>query len=179
MFSAGMVDFHNLSNSLTLLTYHLALDFIEVLERYSTSNFQWSYDAMENKLILEPAPDHRMNAVVNPETGETEVKDCPGWILLKVNQLLGAGKPGFSIDKAYLDAIEKSTWVRWYILALCKIVLGTIREKFESFASIGNTGIQLNGSALKSEGIEEKDKLEEQLYNREVYTGYPILTGII
>ena len=57
--------------------------------------------------------------------------------------------------------------------------MGTIREKFENFASFGNTGIQLNGSALKSVGKVEKDKLEEQLYNREVYSGYPILTGIV
>lgn len=179
MFSAGMVDFHNLSEGLTLLSYHLALDFLEVIERYSSSNFQWSFDTNEGKLLLKPEPKHDYRPITNEETGKQEMKDCPGWILLKVNQLIGAGRPGFSIDDAYLKAIQESTWVRWYILALCKIVLGTIREKFENFSSIGNTGISLNGSSLKSEGKEEKEKLEEQLYTKEAWTGYPILTGIV
>lgn len=178
MFSAGVVDFHNLSEGLTMLSYHMALDFMEVLERYTTSNFQWSYDNIENKLYLDPAPKHMMRPVTNPVTGQQENKDCPGWLILKVNQLIGAGKPGFNIQNAYAKLFAQR-WVRFYVLALCKIVLGTIRRKFESFSSIGNSGIALDGGSLLSEGKEEKEKLEEELYTRENWGGYPIMTGII
>jgi hypothetical protein len=92
--------------------------------------------------------------------------------------LIGAGKPGFNIQNAYAKLFAQR-WVRFYVLALCKIVLGTIRRKFESFSSIGNSGIALDGGSLLSEGKEEKEKLEEELYTRENWGGYPIMTGII
>lgn len=178
MYSAGMVDFRNLSQGLTLLSYHLSLDFMEVLERYTTSNFQWSYDSIDNKLFLDPAPDHSYRPITNKITGQQEMVDCPGWIILKVNQLIGAGRPGFNIQNAYAKLFAQR-WVRFYVLALCKIVLGNIRRKFENFSSIGNTGISLDGSALLSEGKEEKEKLEEELYTRENWGVYPIMTGIV
>ena len=40
MFNAGMLNFHNLSEGLTLLNYHMAMDFIELIERYTTTSFQ-------------------------------------------------------------------------------------------------------------------------------------------
>ena len=42
-----------------------------------------------------------------------------------------------------------------------------IRRKFSNFSSIGNTGIQLDGDSLVSEGKEEKERLEDQLQTRE------------
>jgi hypothetical protein len=68
-----------------------------------------------------------------------------------------------------------------YALALCKITLGTIRRKFNSYASIGNTGISLDGSDLVSEGISERDRLEKQLIEDQLFAaqGYGISTGLV
>lgn len=161
-----------------MLSYHLALDFLEVIERYSSSNFQWSYDNFENKLILDPAPKHSLRPVTNKETGQQEMKDSPGWILLNMIQHIGAGRPGFNINNAYYKLFNQE-WLKWYTLALCKIILGTVRGKFDSFSSIGNSGIQLGGSEMLSQGKEEKEKLEEQLKTTECWGGYGIMTGIV
>lgn len=52
-----------------------------------------------------------------------------------------------------------------YILAMCKIVVGEVRSKFQSVEGAeGN--ITMNGEALKSEGKEERASFEEYLTNR-------------
>jgi len=56
-------------------------------------------------------------------------------------------------------------------------MLGRIRTKFAQFASIGNTGIALDGDALLSEGIEEKRELKETLQLEEVWDGLGISMG--
>ena len=56
MWNAGIIDFQNLTQGLTLLSYHLVLDFLEVLDRYSSSNYQWSFDQMEGVLTIDPPP---------------------------------------------------------------------------------------------------------------------------
>ena len=70
-----------------------------------------------------------------------------------------------------------SDWIFDYAMAECKIILGRIRTKFAQFASIGNTGIALDGDALISEGIEEKRELKETLMLEEVWDGLGISMG--
>lgn len=53
-------------------------------------------------------------------------------------------------------------WIRNYALAVSKGILGEIRGKFSSLPSPGG-GASLNGSALKQESDQEKEKLKEQL----------------
>jgi len=60
-----------------------------------------------------------------------------------------------------LRDIIKEQWVYQYSLALSKIVLGRIRGKFQGTTLFG--GGTVNADMLQ-EGLDEKAKLEEQLY---------------
>ena len=55
-------------------------------------------------------------------------------------------------------------WLREYALAACKIMLGEAREKFSQISS-PQGGTSLNGTALKSEGNADMEKLENDLIN--------------
>jgi hypothetical protein len=52
-----------------------------------------------------------------------------------------------------------------------------VRRKFENFASIGNTGIAMDGGDLIAEGKEEKERLLETLKDEEAYEGWGIEIG--
>lgn len=179
LYSAGLLDFNSLTSNSTLITYHLAMDFLEVIDRYKSSNYKWTYDNDDRLLHIYPAPKaDNVIYVNNTETGIEEVSDTAGWALLHLRQLHGAGRDNFSLNKAYAKLLSRQ-WVKEYTLALCKITLGIIRRKFDNYASIGNTGINLDGDALLSEGKEEKERLEEDLSEKENYEGYGIITGIV
>lgn len=75
------------------------------------------------------------------------------------------------------EEIYDNDWFIDYIAALTKINLGYIRRKFSGFQSLGNTGIEMDGDSLISEGKEEKTELEETLRNEEAYEGLGIVIG--
>lgn len=66
-------------------------------------------------------------------------------------------------------------WLKDYSLAVCKIIMGEAREKFNSIAS-PQGGTTLNGTAIKAEGKAELDLLELDLVNYK--TGDTPLTWI-
>ena len=53
-------------------------------------------------------------------------------------------------------------WIQRYSLAVCKLVLGQIRGKYQSLPSPAG-GAQLNGDALIQQGTQEQEKLMEEL----------------
>jgi hypothetical protein len=53
-------------------------------------------------------------------------------------------------------------WIQKFSLAICKVILGQIRGKYQTLPSPGG-GAQLNGEALVAQGNEEQDKLVEML----------------
>ena len=55
--------------------------------------------------------------------------------------------------------------IKDYILALCKIVVGEIRSKFQGVEG-AEGAITMNGEALKAEGKEEKQTFDDYLANR-------------
>jgi hypothetical protein len=67
-------------------------------------------------------------------------------------------RPEFSLFEDNYAGI----WLRDYSLAQCKIMLGEAREKFGTIAS-PQGGTQLNGTALKAEGLAQIEKLELEL----------------
>lgn len=75
------------------------------------------------------------------------------------------------------EELYENDWIFDYVTALSKITLGGIRRKFESFSSMGNSGISLDGADLISEGKEEKEYLEETLRNEEAFEGYALVVG--
>jgi hypothetical protein len=69
-------------------------------------------------------------------------------------------KPEISL----LSDFQISQWIRDYMVANCKMIIGEAREKFASIAGpVGGT--TLNGSAMKGEAQAQMDRLLEDLRN--------------
>jgi hypothetical protein len=65
-------------------------------------------------------------------------------------------------DFAIIEDTYAGQWIKDYSLANCKIMLGQAREKFASIAG-PQGGTALNGSAMKSEGQADLDRLTIEL----------------
>ena len=101
-----------------------------------------------------------MNYTWNPVTKKLQlVRDPKGTgenVLLWSYNL----KPEFVLLSDY----QISQWIRDYMVANCKIMIGEAREKFASIAGPQGGG-SLNGAAMKAEGQTQIDLLLEQLKN--------------
>jgi len=63
-----------------------------------------------------------------------------------------------------LSDMQISQWIRDYMVANCKMIIGEAREKFATIAGPQGGG-SLNGTAMKSEAQTQMDALIEQLKN--------------
>lgn len=63
-----------------------------------------------------------------------------------------------------LQDFQISQWIRDYMVANCKMIIGEAREKFAQIAGPQGGG-QLNGAAMKTEAKESMTELIEQLKN--------------
>lgn len=145
--------------SFTLLSWYAVKNYIKDLERFSGPEFNWKYVYGSNKLILNPSPSKQQ-------------------YLLLQSYMVDDNDIEFDEEKQeYIEPILNESWIFEYSVALAKIILGRIRSKFESFQSIGNEGISLDGSDLLSEGKEAKQKLEEELDDKYSFTGYYPIIG--
>lgn len=81
------------------------------------------------------------------------------------------GVVGCYIERPIKDLI-KERWVQRYALALTKIAVARVREKFQGTTMFG--GGQVNGASLLQEGIQEKEKLEQELMNNYQYNEPPV-----
>jgi hypothetical protein len=99
-----------------------------------------------------------MNYTWNPVTKKLQlVRDPKGTgenVLLWTYQL----KPEIQL----LADFQISQWIRDYMVANCKMIIGEAREKFGTIAGPQGGG-QLNGAALKAEAKEAMTELEDQL----------------
>lgn len=174
----------------SLVSYHIAKDFLKTVEKYTPSIYNYKYHKYTNQLEVQPAPPSGNALELTNENGVTQTYDSPGFILVRSYMIEGSqygnmetsnpqsswkrkGKYSGSSDENFYT----SPWILDYATAQSKINLGMIRRKFANFNSIGNIGISLDGAELIQEGKEEKDKLEERLRNEECYTGYGIIIG--
>jgi hypothetical protein len=66
-------------------------------------------------------------------------------------------------DFVLLQDIYAKQWLYDYTLAVCKLMLGEARSKFQSIAGPGSGGITLNGTALLTDGKAEIEKLEKEI----------------
>ena len=158
----------------TIISYHIARDFLETVNRYTPTKYNWKYHRFSNELEIQPAPPTG-NALTIIQDGNEFTIDSPGYALLKVYMMEGSthNENWSSSDQNFYT----SDWIFDYALAECKIMLGRIRSKFANFASVGNTGILMDGDTLLSEGKEEKEKLEETLRLEEAWEGLDISIG--
>jgi hypothetical protein len=124
----------------------------------------WSYEIKNNNLRLFPiptnnyAPDRfwveftvQTDAWVDEADSKTGTKG-----INNMNTL-----PFENIPYININSIGKQ-WIRRFSLALAKEMLGQVRSKFGSIPIPGEA-VQLNGTALITEGKEEQDKLREEL----------------
>jgi hypothetical protein len=75
-----------------------------------------------------------------------------------------------------LSDFQISQWIRDYMVAASKMIIGEAREKFASIAG-PQAGTALNGAAMKSEAQTQMDALIEQL--RQYVDGSQPLTWVI
>jgi hypothetical protein len=99
-----------------------------------------------------------MNYTWNPVTKKLQlIRDPKGsgeTVLLWSYNL----KPEFNL----LNDFQISQWIRDYMVANCKMIIGEAREKFGTIAGPQGGG-SLNGAAMKSEAKVEMDLLINQL----------------
>ncbi len=180
-------------NAYSLISYHLALDYMKTVDRYTPSEYNYKYHKYTNQLEVQPAPASGSgNVTIKDETGQETTYDSPGFLLLRSYMIEGSHYAGMETqnqnsnwkrDETDLNSSTSnsnfytSDWVFDYALAECKIILGRIRSKFAQFNSIGNIGISLDGDTLLQEGITEKERLDETLRLEESYEGYGIIWG--
>jgi hypothetical protein len=101
-----------------------------------------------------------MNYTWNPVTKKLQlIRDPKGTgeaVLLWCYNL----KPEFNL----LSDFQIVQWIRDYMTANCKLIIGEAREKFGTIAG-PNGGGTLNGTAMKTEAQASMDKLIEELKN--------------
>jgi hypothetical protein len=175
-----------------LVSYHVALDFLKTVDRYTPSIYNYKYHKYTNQLEVHPAPPSGNALEVVNDQGQTVTVDSPGFVLIRSYMIEGSHYGGMETDLSQSSWKRQNTglyngdsdsnfytsdWIFDYALAECKIILGRIRSKFSQFNSIGNVGIALDGEQLIQEGIQEKETLDERLRLEEGYEGYGILWG--
>jgi len=168
-----------------IVSYHIALDWLKTLKRYTPSIYNYKYHRYTNQLEVHPAPPSGNSLTIGDVT-----YDSPGFVLVRSYMMEGSHYAGMESDNSQSTwkrtglrsgssdtNFYTSDWIFDYAMAECKIMLGRIRVKFSAFASIGNVGIQLDGDQLLQEGIQEKEQLEERLRLEESHEGYGISIG--
>ncbi|HPM74224.1 MAG TPA: hypothetical protein PLA71_00715 [Saccharofermentans sp.] len=115
------------------VTWDLSMQYIELLKKMTGGGFQFEYNPRTKYLKLTPDPKK-------------------------------AGHYGHIIVSCHIlrpeEQMNGEFWVKRYALAECKILLGTIRSKFQGTQLLGGGSIN---AEIGSEGKEERDKLEEEL----------------
>jgi hypothetical protein len=173
LYNQGMYEalFNYDSTGYSMISYHIARDFLETVRKYTPDKYSYKYHQYTNQLEIQPAP-----PTGNSLTIDGRIYDSPGFILLRTMMLESATLPGYSEENTF-ENFYGYDWMLDYATAECKIMLGLVRRKFANFASLGNVGISLDGDSLVSEGKEEKDALEEKLKLEEVYEGLGVEIG--
>jgi len=100
MFGQGMFG-NMISGGPDLVSYHIALDFLKTLEKYTPSRYNWKYHRSTNQLEINPAPPLNESMVYrwgnDDDTGlpKEYVFDSPGYVLLRSYVLQGSTLPTY------------------------------------------------------------------------------------
>ena len=171
LYNQGMYDslLSTSGNGYNLISYHIARDFLELVDRYVVDKYNFKYHPYTNELELRPTP---------TVSSGTSSSASLGYILIRSYMIEGSTtSDDWESGDTDTSFYEHSDWIFDYATAYCKITLGRIRSKFAQFASLGNVGISLDGDNLITEGKEEMERLEEKLQLEETYTGLGIIIG--
>lgn len=172
LYSQGLYDAlikTSISDGYSLISYHIARDFLHTVERYIPDEYNFKYHPYTNQLEIRPVPGS-VDSASGSYSGESQ-----GYILVRAYMVQQSSyTDSWDSSETYKQFFEYSDWIQDYALARCKVTLGRIRGKFANFASMGNTGISLDGDQLISEGKEEIERLEETLRLEESWEGYGV-----
>ena len=127
----------NYSSAGGLATYDFYTQYVELAARMFGGFMNYTYNPVTKQIQFMRDP-----------KGEGEV------LLLWVYQL----KP----EIALLANIQIQQWIRDYMVAACKMIIGEAREKFAQIAG-PQGGTSLNGAAMKTEAKEAMDMLIDEL----------------
>lgn len=119
------------------VTYHNVMEFFDLCKRMTGSNPDWSYDRRTKILKLMPRPRHL---------------DRDQFALLTCNV------------EPPIEEFYGNEWVRRLVLAEAKILLGTVRKKFQNITLVGGGSID---TSIGDEGKEEKQHLMEEIIKQE------------
>lgn len=165
MYNSGMYDqmlMRGGGDGYTMVSYHIARDFMETVKRYIVDTYTYTYHRYDNMLEIQPAP-----PTGGSVTHDGVTYDSPGWLLVRAYKIEGDD-----------GDIYKNDWFIDYLTAMCKVSLGRIRSKFANFQGVGsNISLAMDGDALISEGKEELQNLEERLRLEEPHEGGWIVVG--
>ena len=134
-----------------LATYDFYSQYTELAARMFGGYFNYTYNPVTKKLQLMRDPKN---------TGEA--------VLIWTYNL----KPEINL----LSDFQISQWIRDYMVASCKMIIGEAREKFATIAGPQGGG-SLNGTAMKTEAQAQMDSLIEDL--RRYVDGSQPLTWVI
>lgn len=115
------------------VNYELALQYMDLVKRMMGGGYQFDFNVRTKVMKLWPDP---------KKEGDV------GWIVVGVYRI----RP-----ETYLYGED---WIKRYALAEAKIIVGTVRSKYQGVQLLG--GGTLN-TEIRSEGIAERDKLLEDL----------------
>ena len=145
-----------------LTTAHLAHEFLEACHRITGSNPDFDYDRLHKRLRLypEPPPPPGKDFAGNPKRKKENWKYYdktshhyrPRWMLVTCE------------CEPPVEELYGNNYFKRIVLAKCKILLGTIRSKFQNVQLVG--GAQIDTS-IKEEGQQELDKILESIQTDE------------
>ena len=121
-----------------LVSWYVLKDWLEMREKLLATKRSYKFDDRTQTLVMYPQPGS------NPGAGERFY-----------------GVVACQVERPIRDVI-KEHWVYQYSLALTKITVANIRGKYGAVQLFG-TGT-LNAQDLMSQGLAEKEKLEQDLY---------------
>ena len=145
-----------------LVTYHLARSFVETTKRM-LRYVSYTWDERTQYLKLHPEPPLHMQA--DPSGDTCGCDSSP----------MGVSGSQCYIIGVYLEApIEEllsTYWIREYVLARSKQVLGTIRSKYTNVSLYG--GASFDAASLLQEGTTRIEKLMDELRKDNYFTVMP------
>ena len=153
-------------------TWHNKAQALAFEDAIYTRLSHFSYELKNNKLRLFPIPytggPKNMQIEFSIQTDSWESDDPQSDGVNNMNTL-----PIGNLPFNNINAIGKQ-WIRRFALALCKETLGQVRSKFGTVPVPGQT-VNLNGTALITEGKEEQNRLRDELKTTLAEMTYPKL----
>ncbi len=169
-FSMTGMSYSNVMNEMGFGAYSPAVQFLmtpifEDLLRGQAIQFNdmvrksaYSFELVNNKLKLFPIPTFSFKVYFNYMVRNDRISGSVG----AINSVSDyANIPYNNITYNTINSVGKQ-WIRKYFLAVCKEMLGIVRQKYQSLPIPGGE-VTLDGAELRSEAQQEKTDLITQL----------------